>query len=126
MKEKLFYQPDFSTSIICWSYTFIILLFGFILWLEITVFQIWTLITLVVFLGAAALQFLLRRVEMNHEELILHTVIPQNAKKIKLRDIKNISRKKAKLTIQTKYQTYSFFLCSKSAKKLHDNLKSAL
>ncbi|KRM97492.1 hypothetical protein FC19_GL001533 [Liquorilactobacillus aquaticus DSM 21051] len=122
MKEKFFYQPDFPTSVICWSHTFIILLFGFILWLEITVFQIWTLIALTLFLITAGLQCLLRRVELSQDGLLFHTVIPQNAKRLKFNDIKSVSIKKSKLTIQTKYQKYSFFLRSKSAKKLYDSI----
>ncbi|GAJ26140.1 pore-forming protein [Liquorilactobacillus sucicola DSM 21376 = JCM 15457] len=122
MKEKFFYQPDFPTTIICWSYTFIILLLGFILWLEITFFQVWTLLALLVFLAVAALQIVLRKVELTQDELILHTVIPQNAKKFRLNDIENVSRKRAKLSIQTKYQTYSFFVKPSSGEKLYNSL----
>ncbi|KRL01537.1 EbsA family protein [Liquorilactobacillus capillatus] len=125
MPKKFFYQPDFSTTVICWSYTFIILLLGFILWLEITFFQVWTLLALVVFTIAAALQLGLRRVEVKQHELILHTVIPQNTKKLQLEDIKKVSKKKGRLVVQTKYHSHSLFMRTKSKQIIYDFLKKA-
>ena len=48
MNKKYFYQPDIPVSISCWSFTLMILLFSLLLWLEITVFQIWTVITFII------------------------------------------------------------------------------
>lgn len=82
MKKRFLYQPDLPTTIICWSYSLIVLLISILLWLEITVFQIWTVLVFLLFLVIAGLQIFFRRVEVTTQELILHTVIPQNTKKV--------------------------------------------
>jgi hypothetical protein len=83
MKKRFLYQPDLPTTIICWSYSLIVLLISILLWLEITVFQIWTVLVFLLFLVIAGLQIFFRRVEVTTQELILHTVIRKIPKSLR-------------------------------------------
>ena len=38
-QKRYFYQRDPTTAVISWSWTFIILIIGVVIWLEITHFQ---------------------------------------------------------------------------------------
>ena len=54
-QKRYFYQQDPTTAVISWSWTFIILIIGVVIWLEITHFQWITAAFLVAFFAVAAL-----------------------------------------------------------------------
>ncbi|MFT9268067.1 MAG: EbsA family protein [Liquorilactobacillus nagelii] len=123
MKKRFLYQPDLPTTIICWSYSLIVLLISILLWLEITVFQIWTVLVFLLFLVIAGLQIFFRRVEVTTQELILHTVIPQNTKKFTLFEISDLQLQWYGLSFNTKYRQQQLVLTPKSKKNLYNILK---
>ncbi|MFT8458021.1 MAG: EbsA family protein [Liquorilactobacillus ghanensis] len=123
MKKYFFYQPDLPTSIICWSYSLIVLLISILLWLEITVFQIWTVLVFLLFLVVAGVQLFFRRVEITPTELILHTVIPQNTKRFALADIKDLQARRWLLSFATKYRRQQIIINPRDREKLYDILK---
>lgn len=123
MKNKYFYQPDIPTSIICWSFTGIVFLISMLLWLEITVFQIWTVIVLILFAIITAVQLYFRRLVFLDDKLVAKTVIPQNSKRILYRKIEKVGVKNGQVVIKTKFSTYSFLLTPGNRKKVIARLK---
>ena len=122
MNKKYFYQPVIPVSIFCWSFTLMILLFSLLLWLEITVFQIWTVITFIIFVLVALIQVLLRKVELSDTELSFRAVIPFNNFKIKKVDIKKIEVRKYGLFIKTKYRDYRLIVSKRFAENAYNNM----
>ncbi|AUJ30886.1 pore-forming protein [Liquorilactobacillus hordei] len=124
MNKKFWYQPDFATSVICWSFTFMILLLSVLLWLEITVFQIWTVIVFLIFCAITIIQLLLRWIEVGDEQMIVHTIIPQNTKKITLTNIENVRISKYGIIITVKRQKYHFIMSKSNCKILYNIIVS--
>ncbi|MDC7952013.1 EbsA family protein [Liquorilactobacillus mali] len=120
MNKKFWYQPDIATSIICWSFTLMILLLSILLWLEITVFQIWTVIVFLIFCVVSLIQFFLRWIEISDEKLIVHTIIPQNTKKLELSDIENVRVGKYGISITVKKQKYHFIMRKSNCEILYN------
>ena len=64
------------------------------LWLEITVFQVYTAIVFVIFLIAAILQIARRKIVLEDDGVAIKTVFSMNAKKISYDDILNVEVEK--------------------------------
>ena len=126
MKQKFFYQPDLPTTVTCWSYTLIILLISILLWLEITVFQVWTVLVFLLFLIISGVQLYFRQVELTKQQLILRTVIPQNTKKLELSSLQVVKKKHGQLVLYGKYQSYRIYLLPAQQKKLYYLLESKI
>lgn len=123
MKQKFYCQPDIPTAVTCWSYTLMIFLTSLFLWLEITVFQIWTAISFVVFLLVVVLQVLRRKLILTEDEIVLKNVLALNNKTIKSKDIKQVSHTKYRLQISDRFRTYEVLMLPKSVTKAYDELK---
>lgn len=119
MKSKKYYaQPDVPTSIVCWSFTWMIFLFSMLLWLEITVFQIWTLMTLIIFLVVSFIELHGRYLQILDNKINYHALIVFNGQDIDIKKIKSISCNKwGVVRIFTNVTCYSFWLTPKNAKK---------
>lgn len=124
MEKRFNYQPDLPTSITCWSYTGMVFLFSMLLWLEITVFQVYTAIVFVIFLIAAILQITRRKIVLEDDGVAIKTVFSMNAKKISYDDILNVEVEKHGLAFTTKYQKLSVMMKRKQVKKLYETLEN--
>ena len=124
MEKRFYYQPDLPTSITCWSYTWMAFLFSMLLWLEITVFQVYTAIVFVIFLIAAILQITRRKIVLEDDGVAIKTVFSMNAKKISYDDILNVEVEKHGLAFTTKYQKLSVMMKCKNAKELYKILNN--
>lgn len=124
MEKRFYYQPDLPTSITCWSYTGMFFLFSMLLWLEITVFQIYTAIVFAIFLIAAILQIARRKIVLEDDGVAIKTVFSMNAKKISYDDILNVEVEKHGLAFMTKYQKLSVLMKQKQAEELYETLKN--
>lgn len=124
MEKRFNYQPDLPTSITCWSYTGMVFLFSMLLWLEITVFQVYTAIVFVIFLIAAILQITRRKIVLEDDGVAIKTVFSMNAKKISYADILNVEVEKHGLAFTTKYQKLSVMMKRKQAEKLYETLEN--
>lgn len=124
MEKRFNYQPDLPTSITCWSYTGMVFLFSMLLWLEITVFQVYTAIVFVIFLIAAILQITRRKIVLEDDGVAIKTVFSMNAKKISYDDILNVEVEKHGLAFTTKYQKLSVMMKRKQAEKLYETLEN--
>ena len=121
MEKRFYYQPDLPTSITCWSMAF---LFSMLLWLEITVFQVYTAIVFVIFLIAAILQIARRKIVLEDDGVAIKTVFSMNAKKISYDDILNVEVEKHGLAFTTKYQKLSVMMKCENAKELYKILNN--
>ncbi len=99
-------------------------LFSMLLWLEITVFQVYTAIVFVIFLIAAILQIARRKIVLEDDGVAIKTVFSMNAKKISYDDILNVEVEKHGLAFTTKYQKLSVMMKCKNAKELYKILNS--
>ncbi|MCP0886171.1 EbsA family protein [Ligilactobacillus sp. WILCCON 0076] len=124
MQKKFYYQPDIATSVTCWSYTAMILLASLLLWLEITVFQVWTVIAFVLFLLVAGIQILRRRLIINENKITIQAVIPLNNKEINLNELVAVKKKKQRILLETKYIKYTLLVRSKTQNNIYNILKS--
>ncbi|WP_057906943.1 EbsA family protein [Ligilactobacillus araffinosus] len=120
MKQKRYYsQPDVPTSIVCWSFTWMIFLFSMLLWLEITVFQIWTLMTLILFLIVVLVELRGRYLQIEDGKINYHTLIVFNGQSIKLSDIKEVKHNRwGVVRFVTEKATHSFLMMPKTAARL--------
>ena len=124
MEKRFYYQPDFPTSITCWSYTGMVFLFSMLLWLEITVLQIYTAIVFVIFLVASILQITRRKIVLEDDGVAIKTVFSMNAKKISYDDILNVEVEKHGLAFMTKYHKLSVMMKRKNAEELYKILNN--
>lgn len=124
LQKKFYYQPDIATSVTCWSYTAMILLASLLLWLEITVFQVWTVIAFVLFLLVAGIQILRRRLIINENKITIQAVIPLNNKEINLNELVAVKKKKQRILLETKYIKYTLLVRSKTQNNIYNILKS--
>ena len=122
MKQKFYYQPDLATSIICWSFTGMIFLSSLLLWLEITVFQIWTALTFILFVLVSIVQILRRQVLLNEQVLLLRAVVSFNNKEIPLNELNKVKKTKYGLQLITRFRSYNILLTPKSAEELYISL----
>ena len=120
MKQKRYYsQPDVPTSIVCWSFTWMIFLFSMLLWLEITVFQVWTLMTLILFLIVVLVELRGRYLQIEDGKINYHALIVFNGQSIKLSNIKEVKHNRwGVVRFVTEKATYSFLMMPKTAARL--------
>ncbi|MEE5987149.1 EbsA family protein [Ligilactobacillus equi] len=116
--KKYYYQPNIAVSVISWSYTGIIFLIAMLLWLEITVLQIWTLLVLALFLFLIGVQIWRRWVEVTEKGLIFHSVISFNNVALGWKKIRKMEYRYHQLIIKTKFKEYHFLLGRKAGQNL--------
>ena len=118
-KNKYYSQPDVPTSIVCWSFTWMIFLFSMLLWLEITVFQIWTLLTLILFIIVAFVEIKGRYIQIEDGVINYHALIVFNGQSVKVADIKEVKHNRWGLVrFVTEKAVYSFLMTPKTAARL--------
>ena len=90
-----------------------------LLWLEITVFQIWTLMTLILFLIVALVELRGRYLQIEDGKINYHALIVFNGQSIKLSDIKEVKHNRwGVVRFVTGKATYSFLMMPKTAARL--------
>ena len=100
-----------------------IFLLSLFLWLEITVFQIWTAIAFVCFVLVTAIQLWRRQLVITDREVKFKRVLSLNDKIIARSDIKEVVATKYQLKIYDQYRTYSVLMLPKSKEKCLKILK---
>lgn len=86
-KRTFLYQPGIFSSIITWSWTFVLLFVGIIFWLEVTYFQQITLFFFIIFLLFSIFQLSFRKITIEKNQITIGRLL--NPKWIKV-DINNI------------------------------------
>ena len=123
MTKKLYVQPDWPTSIICWAFSLMILDMSLLLWLEITVFQVWTVLAFLLFIAVAAVQIIGRYVVLGEDGLTVHTVISFNSKKIRYDQIKQVTVLRTQVIITGRYQTIKMLASKKVRQQIVDGIQ---
>lgn len=123
MTKKLYVQPDWPTSIICWAFSLMVLDMSLLLWLEITVFQVWTVLAFLLFIAVAAVQVIGRYVVFEEDVLTVHTVISFNSKKIRYDQIKRVTVLRTQVIIAGQYQTIKVLASKKVRQQIVDGIQ---
>lgn len=123
-KRKFLYQPNITTSIICWSWTLIVLLIGVIIWLEITHFQEITLGFFIAFILLSWIQIHFRKLILVGDTLTLRSVLHPRGIKMNIKDISNVQLKRFQLSFNYKNKKYTFVLPNNSTIELSEALNN--
>ena len=87
-QKRYFYQQDPTTAVISWSWTFIILIIGVVIWLEITHFQWITAAFLVAFFAVAALAVFRRTMTVKKDEIVFNRILQKEYMVVPLDEIR--------------------------------------
>ncbi|WP_367297326.1 EbsA family protein [Loigolactobacillus coryniformis] len=92
MQRSFYYQPELYSSIIFWSWTFVILFISGTGWLEITTIQWFTIATFILFVIVAALGIFRRRLTLDaaNASLTLRRFWPKQAREIKFSELQHV------------------------------------
>lgn len=109
-QKRFFYQPDLTTAIIDWSWTFIILIIGIIIAFEITHFQWITATFIAVFLIIAVLQIFRRTVIISPSKMVFNRVLVKDYLTIPIKNIRQplFTKHTMTITVQGEVMTFSF------------------
>lgn len=124
-KRKFLYQPQLLTSCICWSWTFIVMLVGIIVWLEITTFQTTTLIIFLVFALLTWIQIYYRKIFINSNEIKICSVLHPFGKTFSNKKISNVNSKRNSISFEIEGNLYKFLVPSNSAIELSEILANS-
>ncbi|WP_251546407.1 EbsA family protein [Limosilactobacillus caecicola] len=117
-QKRFFYQPDLTTAIIDWSWTFIILIIGIIIAFEITHFQWVTATFIAVFLILAILQIFRRTVVVSPSKLVFNRLLVKEYLSIPLKDVRQPLFTKHTLTITVHGEVMTFSFTQRSLRSI--------
>ncbi|USS86662.1 EbsA family protein [Fructilactobacillus cliffordii] len=121
-KRKFLYQPQPTTSIICWSWTLIVLLVGVIIWLEITQFQNITFMFFLVFVALTWIQIYFRKMLVWSDTIEIRQVLNPFGKKISLQSISRVRAQRNSIAFNAGGRRYKFLLPANSVIELEELL----
>ncbi len=77
-ETRYFYQPNLTTTIISWCWTFLILIAGLVVWLEITHFQWVTALLFLLFIIVTLLGIFRRTVLITPSKMVFSRVLQKD------------------------------------------------
>lgn len=109
-QKRYFYQQDPTTAVISWSWTFIILIIGVVIWLEITHFQWITAASLVAFFAVAALAVFRRTMTVKKDEIVFNRILQKEYMVVPLDEIRQprFTRHTLSITVRGEVMTFTF------------------
>lgn len=109
-QKRYFYQQDPTTAVISWSWTFIILIIGVVIWLEITHFQWITAVFLVAFFAVAALAVFRRTMTVKKDEIVFNRILQKEYMVVPLDEIRQprFTRHTLSITVRGEVMTFTF------------------
>ena len=125
-KKKYFYQPDITTAIIAWCWTFLILIIGVVIWLEVTTFNWITAVFLLVFVVISALAIFRRTMIVTEDRLILNRVLQQDYAEIPLSAIKHLYFRKNTAVFTAHGEVMTFSMSRRSIRSLETLLNNLM
>ncbi|KRK34304.1 EbsA family protein [Loigolactobacillus bifermentans] len=99
-QQQFFYQPDSYTSIITWSWLFVILLMGVVVWLEFTHFQWISGVLFLIAVILAGINLLRRRVQLTTTAIIFKGVRPRQQRALTFDQLAAVYTKPHQLNFQ--------------------------
>lgn len=117
-KHTFKYQPNLASSLIVWSWTFLILMVGLVWWLELLKFQ-WPLVLIFgLFILVSGLQIGLRRVTVDRNLMIFSTVLNRSWLVIPRDQLELITAVKGGVKVRIDGNDYRFLMAKKSRNQL--------
>lgn len=117
-KHTFKYQPNLASSLIVWSWTFLILMVGLVWWLELLKFQ-WPLVLIFgLFILVSGLQIGLRRVTVDRNLMIFSTVLNRSWLVIPRDQLELITAVKGGVKVRIDGNDYQFLMAKKSRNQL--------
>ena len=109
-QKRYFYQQDPTTAVISWSWTFIILIIGVVIWLEITHFQWITAALLVAFFAVTALAVFRRTMTVKKDEIVFNRILQKEYMVVPLDEIRQprFTRHTLSITVRGEVMTFTF------------------
>lgn len=109
-QKRYFYQQAPTTAVISWSWTFIILIIGVVIWLEITHFQWITAAFLVAFFAVAALAVFRRTMTVKKDEIVFNRILQKEYMVVPLDEIRQprFTRHTLSITVRGEVMTFTF------------------
>lgn len=109
-QKRYFYQQDPTTAVISWSWTFIILIIGVVIWLEITHFQWITATFLVAFFAVAALAVFRRTMTVKKDEIVFNRILQKEYMVVPLDEVRQprFTRHTLSITVRGEVMTFTF------------------
>ena len=109
-QKRYFYQQDPTTAVISWSWTFIILIIGVVIWLEITHFQWITAAFLVAFFAVAVLAVFRRTMTVKKDEIVFNRILQKEYMVVPLDEIRQprFTRHTLSITVRGEVMTFTF------------------
>lgn len=128
MEEEIryFYQPNLTTSIISWCWTFLIFIAGLVVWLEITHFQWLTALLFLIFIIVTLLGIFRRTVVITPTKMVFSRVLQKDYLIIPLVDVRHTRFGKHTVTFTVNGEVFDFAFSNKAIRRLKlalDNLK---
>lgn len=119
-KRHFFYQPSPLSSIICWSWTFVIFFIGVIIWLEITHFQWITLFFFVLFAVIVWAEIHFRSINVYDHQFVVSRITNPHWLAVDLDQITHVTTSKYQLAFVVNTKIYSFILPANSVIELKE------
>ncbi|MHA8111112.1 EbsA family protein [Lactobacillaceae bacterium Melli_B4] len=123
-KRNFFYQPNPLTSIICWSWTSLLLLLAVIFWLEITYFSWITLFFFALFAFISICEVLFRKITIENNHFKVGHVMNPNWLDINMQQITNLQASKYQISFDYHNKHCVFMLPTNSVIEINDIIKT--
>ncbi|MEJ6400619.1 EbsA family protein [Nicoliella lavandulae] len=123
-KRTFFYQPSPLNSIICWSWTFTLLLLGVIFWLEVTQFSWITMFFFMLFSFVGICEVLFRKITIEGDQFKVGHMLNPNWLNIDMHQIKNIKLRKYQISFDYMNHHCIFVLPANSVIEINDIIRA--
>ncbi|MBS0946319.1 pore-forming protein [Levilactobacillus brevis] len=125
-ERRFLYQPNPISSVINWSWTFMVLLMGAIFWLEVTHFNWYTLGFFIAFAVLCWAEIHFRNVTMANGVLMVSTVLNHRHLVIPLHQVSSVQVSRYRLGIVAQGKIYQFLLPRNSVIELAGLIQTAM
>lgn len=125
-ETRYFYQPNLTTTIISWCWTFLIFIAGLVVWLEITHFQWVTALLFLLFIIVTLLGIFRRTVLITPSKMVFSRVLQKDYLVIPLADIRQPHFTKHTVSLTVNGEVFNFAFSNKAIRRLKlalNNLK---
>ena len=117
-ETRYFYQPNLTTTIISWCWTFLIFIAGLVVWLEITHFQWLTALLFLLFIIVTLLGIFRRTVLITPSKMVFSRVLQKDYLVIALADIRQPRFTKHTVSFTVNGEVFNFAFSNKAIRRL--------
>lgn len=117
-ETRYFYQPNLTTTIISWCWTFLIFIAGLVVWLEITHFQWLTALLFLLFIIVTLLGIFRRTVLITPSKMVFSRVLQKDYLVIPLADIRQPRFTKHTVNFTVNGEVFNFAFSNKAIRRL--------